>query len=154
VEPRPTPTPPPGRTSSIQPVEELAVSTCFELLRGADVGRIAVQLTDGGVDIFPVNFAVDGSTVLLRTAAGTKLASVAHEPVVAFEADHFDWYERTAWSVVVKGEASLVTDRNELFGLFNVDLNSWQSDLKPYFVRIVPHSTTGRRFQVHRRVEP
>lgn len=134
--------------------EELDVSTCFELLRDMDVGRLAVQLPEGGVDIFPVNFVVDGGTVLLRTAAGTKLASLGEDPVVAFEADHFDWYERTAWSVVVKGVAELIIDRDELLGLFALELETWQPDRKPFFVRITPSSTTGRRFSVHRRVAP
>ncbi|WP_051062223.1 pyridoxamine 5'-phosphate oxidase family protein [Ilumatobacter nonamiensis] len=145
-----TPSRPRGGTTSIEKTDELSVDTCWELLRGADIGRLAVQLANGGVDIFPVNFAVDRNTVLLRTASGTKLDSLADAPSVAFEVDHFDWYEASAWSVVVKGDATLITDRNELFGLFNVDLASWQSGVKPYFVRIVPSATTGRRFAVHR----
>lgn len=147
-----TPSKPPRRPETVEPVEEIAESECLGLLRGVEVGRLAVQLADGGVDIFPVNFVVDEGTVLLRTAGGTKLDSIRDEPTVAFEADSFDWYEGTAWSVVVKGRASQITDRNELFSLFHVELGSWQTGRKPFFVRIEPTSTTGRRFTVHRSV--
>ncbi len=149
-----TPTRPSGQRDQHHQPEELTESECLGLLRGAQVGRLAVRLADGGVDVFPVNFIVDHGTVVFCTAAGTKLASIEAEPIVAFEADHFDWYEHTAWSVVVKGEASRVTDREEVLELLEGDLDSWQHDRKPFFVRIVPSMTTGRRFAVRRRVEP
>lgn len=113
-----------------------------------------MRLADGGVDVFPVNFVVDRETIVFSTAVGTKLDSVAGEPLVAFEADHFDWYERRAWSVVVKGTASQVTDRDALLELAAGELDSWQHDRKPFFVRIIPTATTGRRFTVRRRVAP
>lgn len=127
---------------------------CLRLLRVVEVGRLAVRLPDVGVGVFPVNFGVDGDTIVFCTAAGSKLANIEAEPIVAFEADHFDWYERTAWSVVVKGEASLTTDHDELVELIEGDLTTWQDDRKPFFVRIVPSSITGRRFTVHRRIKP
>ena len=152
-----TPTKPTGRREqSQQPPQpdELTESECLDLLSSVDVGRLAVRLTDGGVDVFPVNFIVDHGTVLFCTAAGRKLSSIEAEPIVAFEADHFDWYERTAWSVVVKGEAEQVTDPDEILELIEGELDSWQQDRKPFFVRIVPSMTTGRRFTVRRGVEP
>jgi nitroimidazol reductase NimA-like FMN-containing flavoprotein (pyridoxamine 5'-phosphate oxidase superfamily) len=152
-----TPTKPPGRSDQPEPPqrpEELTESECLGLLSEVDVGRLAVRTADGGVDVFPVNFIVDHGTVLFCTAAGRKLSSIDDEPIVAFEADHFDWYERTAWSVVVKGEAVRVTDREELLELSEGELHAWQHDRKPFFVRVVPSMTTGRRFTVRRRIEP
>ena len=148
------PTKPTGQREQPQPPEELNEAECVDLLGRVDVGRLAVRLRDGGVDVFPVNFVIDHGTVLFCTAAGTKLSSIEAEPVVAFEADHFDWYERLAWSVVVKGRASLVTDQDELLELRDGELDAWQHDRKPFFVRIIPSMTTGRRFTVRRRVEP
>ncbi len=126
----------------------------MKLLSGVEVGRLAVRLADGGVDVFPVNFVIDRGTVLFCTAAGAKLSCLENDPIVAFEADQFDWYERTAWSVVIKGEASLVTDPDELLELRDGDLDVWQHDRKPFFIRIIPSMTTGRRFTVRQRVEP
>ena len=132
---------------------ELDEAECFDLLGGAEVGRLAVRLPAGGIDIFPVNFVLRDGDVLLRTGAGTKLDSVKSEPVVAFEADYFDYFEGSAWSVVIKGRAELVEDHDELFELLAVDIELWHPERKPFFVRIVPASTTGRRFAIHRRVE-
>lgn len=149
-----TPTAPSGRRDRSEQPERLTEAECLDLLRDVDVGRLAVRLADGGVDIFPVNFIVDHGTVVFCTAAGTKLTSIDEEPTVAFEADRFDWYERTAWSVVVKGEASRINDQAVLLELIEGNLDSWQHERKPVFVRIVPSATTGRRFTVRRRVEP
>jgi len=144
---------PPNRRNRSS-IVELTESECLDHLRRVAVGRLAVQLRAGGVDIFPVNFMLDGQCVLLRTDGGTKLDSLKGHPLVAFEADHFDYFERTAWSVVIKGRASLVEDYNELFELLDVEIETWQPERKPFFVRITPSSTTGRRFTIRRRVEP
>ncbi len=149
-----TPTKPSGQRQQPQQPDQLTEQECISLLDRVDVGRLAVRLGDGGVDVFPVNFLIDHGTVVFCTAAGTKLSSIEDEPTVAFEADAFDWYERTAWSVVVKGRASLITDPDVVLELRNGELDVWQHDRKPFFVRITPSLTTGRRFTVRRGVEP
>ena len=129
-------------------IEAIPESQCLALLRNVVIGRLGVTTDDGGVDLFPVNFVVDRGEILFRTAAGTKLERIEENPKVAFETDHFDWYERTAWSVVVKGEATIVHERDDLIDLFEVDVLPWHADPKPYFVRLLPDSITGRRFRV------
>ena len=52
--------------------EVLGEPACWELLEGASVGRLAVDVA-GQPDIFPVNFVVDRGSIVFRTAAGTKL---------------------------------------------------------------------------------
>lgn len=140
---------PARRPASSTSAEELDVAECLKLLRGVDVGRLAVRVDDG-VDIFPVNFVVDHGTLLLRTAGGTKLESIERDSRVAFEADDFDWYEKRAWSVVVKGNATRLTRHDDLRDAFGVDLSSWQAERKPFFIRIEPTLTSGRRFTVAR----
>jgi uncharacterized protein len=132
-------------------MEELSESACLALLRTVDVGRLAVNTEDGAVDIFPINFTVDHGTVVFRTAPGTKLDSIIASQRVAFEADHFDWYEHVAWSVVIKGDAELAMRRGDLEDLFDVEVHPWHPRHKPHLVRIVPTATTGRRFVVDRR---
>lgn len=131
-------------------MEELSESTCLALLRTVEVGRLAVVTDTGGVDIFPVNFVVDHGTVVFRTGPGTKLERIADVPEAAFEADHFDWYEHVAWSVVIKGEAKLVRRRSDLEELFDVEVHPWHQRYKPHLVRLTPSSITGRRFTVAR----
>lgn len=140
-----------GHETEQHAMEELSESTCLSLLRTVDIGRLAVVAEDGGVDIFPVNFTVDHGTVVFRTAPGTKLDRLLAERRVAFEADHFDWYEHVAWSVVVKGDAELVRRRSDLEELYDVEVHPWHPRHKPHHVRLVPTLVTGRRFVVGRR---
>lgn len=129
-------------------MEELSKSECFRLLRTTEVGRLATPTDDGGVDIFPVNFIVDHGTIVFRTATGTKLSNLEHSSSVAFEADCTDRREGVAWSVVVRGSAEVIHDRTDVFDSFDLDLHPWHDSHKPFFIRLVPASTTGRRFAV------
>ena len=55
-------------------VTELSPDECWEMLRGEEFGRLAFRLVDE-VHITPINYAVDGDTLLFRTAEGGKLLS-------------------------------------------------------------------------------
>lgn len=72
-----------------------------EVLSRHSMGRIAYSWRDR-VDIEPLHFVADGDWLYGRTAPGTKLSLLAHQPWCAFEVDEvrgmFDWT-----SVVVKG---------------------------------------------------
>jgi hypothetical protein len=81
---------------------------CFALLGSQDLGRLAV-VRDGQPEIFPVNYALDGRTVVIRTQPGVKL-SYASLARVAFEAEDIDPERREGWVVVVKGEGEDITD--------------------------------------------
>jgi uncharacterized protein len=131
---------------------ELETEVCWDLLRGEEVGRLAVSV-DRRPEIFPVNFAVDGRTVVFRTAEGTKFGSLSVDDHVAFEADGFDCATSEAWSVVIKGRAREVRmfdqPDDSTFWLF-----PWNSTPKSRFVRITPERVSGRRFRVVRRRPP
>ncbi|MEO8829016.1 pyridoxamine 5'-phosphate oxidase family protein [Lapillicoccus sp.] len=126
--------------------DELPLRQCWELLRTAVVGRLAV-VVDGQPDIFPVNYVVDHGSVVFRTAAGTKLAATKGREV-AFEADGYDTSEGTAWSVVVKGRATAIREMNESISALSLPLLPWQEGNKPYFIRVDYTSVTGRRLRV------
>ena len=116
---------------------------CWDLLRWAEVGRLAVSIMDQP-DIFPVNFVVDHGTLVFRTAEGTKLFSaVAHNQVV-FEADEHNVAE--GWSVVVRGTARVLYGSAELDEAERAGLYPWTATEKLRFVRITPAEITGRRF--------
>ncbi len=99
--------PRPGR------IDELTRSECFGLLAGGIFGRIAV-VDDHGPVIFPVSFVLDRHSVVFRTEPGTKLHAARRGSRVCFEADGTDAAGRTAWSVIVHGEITEVTDPAEL----------------------------------------
>jgi uncharacterized protein len=126
--------------------EVLSDSDCWALLREAPVGRLAVTV-DGKPDIFPVNPVVDHGSIVFRTAAGTKLAAAAQRDV-AFEIDGYDLKEGAAWSVVVKGTAYQITEKQEAARAQALPLFPWQEGPKTRFVRIEPTSVTGRRIAV------
>lgn len=125
---------------------ELSATESWALLRQAAVGRLAV-IVDDRPEVFPVNHLVDHGSVVFRTALGTKLAAAAGH-WVAFEVDGYDPETFSAWSVVVKGEAQEVNRLYDVLEVVELPLFPWHSAPKSHFVRIEPHSISGRRFQV------
>ncbi|UTT67803.1 pyridoxamine 5'-phosphate oxidase family protein [Arthrobacter sp. DNA4] len=128
-------------------VQNLEHHECWALLRTVSVGRLAV-LVEGRPDIFPVNFTVDGGTLVFRTSQGTKLSAASGDAPVAVEADGVDPDTGLAWSVVIKGTAALVKSTEEVLETSRLYLFPWQAGRKDAFVRISPDSVTGRRFKV------
>jgi len=131
------------------PVEELSENESWQLLRDNSFGRLAVSAA-GELDIFPINYYADGSTILLRTAPGTKLVEMTINGYVAFEIDGYT--DTEAWSVVAKGAARWLDTRAEIDEADAQPLTSWIPTLKYVYVRITPTHVSGRRFV--RGVEP
>lgn len=128
-------------------MEKLSESTCWELLRTVEVGRLAL-CTQTGPEIFPVNFVVDHGSLVFRTAPGTKSALVHEGPQVAFEADGYDADSGNAWSVVARGEAHELRGADDALDTTELALHPWHGGAKSIFVRVVPDSVSGRRFPV------
>jgi nitroimidazol reductase NimA-like FMN-containing flavoprotein (pyridoxamine 5'-phosphate oxidase superfamily) len=125
----------------------LSEHECFELLRDEQVGRLAVAVGTHP-DIFPINYVVDGRSIVFRTLEGTKLAASVLTPAVAFEVDGVVEASDEAWSVVVKGRAREIESMAELLDALDLPLYPWQSAPKHRFVRILPDEVSGRRFTV------
>lgn len=130
--------PRPGR------IEELTRSECFELLAGTSLGRVAV-VDDRGPVVFPVSFVLDRHTVVFRTEPGTKLHAAGRGSPACFEADGADAAGRAAWSVIVRGEITEVTDPAELTRLRALPLRLRAPGARDHYVRILPAVLTGRR---------
>jgi hypothetical protein len=136
------PEPPPTHA-----VQELPDAECWRLLVHGNVGRLAVQLTDGTPDIFPVNYvASKDHRLYIRSAPGTKLMAIAAHHDVAFEIDGFS--DVAAWSVVVHGVADRLDADDEIEASGVLALASWSPTAKHDFVRITPRTTTGRSFRL------
>jgi hypothetical protein len=127
-------------------VEELSESECWALLRTTSVGRLAVWVEDHP-DIFPLNYAVDHGTVVFRSSAGTKVSAALSDSPVALEADGYDAETAKVWSVVIRGNAEEVRGQ-DLIGTIDLPLFPWQAGDKGRFIRIVPTTTSGRRFPI------
>ncbi|MFT3970507.1 MAG: pyridoxamine 5'-phosphate oxidase family protein [Micropruina sp.] len=132
------------------PVTRLSEAEAWELLRSAPVGRLAT-VVDRQPDIFPVNFIVEDSAVIFRTAEGSKLLQVTVNSRVAFQAD--GWVTDTGWSVVAKGTATEMdagAERDRIESL----LHPWVATVKTHVVRIEVDEIEGRRFVFGEEPEP
>jgi uncharacterized protein len=128
-------------------VEHLSENACWELLRTTSIGRLAVWVEDHP-DIFPLNYAVDHGTVVFRSGAGTKISAALSDSPVALEADGYDAETAAAWSVVIRGNAEEITGGPDLMDTVDLPLFPWQAGDKGRFIRIVPTTTSGRRFPI------
>ena len=127
-------------------LENMSFDECLHALAAKRVGRIA--LTHRALPVvFPVNYVLDGHSVLLRTAPGTALAAARGEVVVAFEVDDIDDQQQSGWSVLVTGFMRELTDVDDVLRAEGLGLASWTGDERSHFVRITPARVTGRRIR-------
>jgi hypothetical protein len=124
-------------------VAVLSDEDCWRLLGGQALGRIVTHVGDV-LDIFPVNYVLDGESVVLRTGEGSKLIELTINDDVLFEVD--DHTDADAWSVVVRGHARRLETSDEIAQADGLGLAPWIPTLKYHYVRIVPSAITGRAF--------
>lgn len=129
-------------------VERLAPDECWTLLEQTNVGRLAV-LVDGHPDIFPVNYVLDGDSIVFRTGVGTKFWSTMTTPC-AMEIDGYRASSVKAWSVVVRGRTNLILDQQERASVDALGLDPWQPGNKDFYLRLSLEAVTGRRFKTKR----
>ncbi|MER7506087.1 pyridoxamine 5'-phosphate oxidase family protein [Nonomuraea pusilla] len=116
---------------------------CLRLLSSAAIGRIV--FTDRALPaVQPVNFCLDGDSIVIRTAAGSKLAAATRQAVVAFEADEFDRETRTGWSVTAVGHARAVQDPDEVARLSGLPLQPWAPGSRDHYVVVRTEQVSGR----------
>jgi hypothetical protein len=130
-------------------LQDIPEAECLEILSHRSLGRIAI-VVDGQPQIFPVNYAINGRIIAMRTAAGTKLS---HAPgsKVAFEIDEHDPAAGVGWSVMVQGVAIDATDAFDdvSWAARGVAPSPLAPGAKPYRIAIEPTRITGRRFRVN-----
>jgi nitroimidazol reductase NimA-like FMN-containing flavoprotein (pyridoxamine 5'-phosphate oxidase superfamily) len=137
-----------GRSRSPDPGQELreiGEDECFALLESQDLGRLAV-VREGRPEIFPVNYALDGRTITIRTGTGVKLnyASLAH---VAFEVEDLDPVTREGWVVEVRGFAEEITDTGDRWSEHarHAGVTPWVMGAHDHFLAISHVEVSGRR---------
>lgn len=125
-------------------LEIIDEAECWELLATRSVGRLAVSVVNRP-DIFPVNYRVTDRSVLLRTAAGMKLAAATLGVAVAFEVDELDEATHHGWSIVIHGTAHEVRGVEDRLEAEDAGVEPWADSQKDRFVRIDVDEITGRR---------
>lgn len=130
-------------SSDESPGTVLSATDCWKLLEHCQHGRLALSVADEP-DIYPINFIAHQGKLLLRTNPGTKLAELAVNRRVAFEADGITSGE--AWSVVAKGTARILESQSEIDAADALPLRPWIATRKYTFVEITPTEVSGRYF--------
>ncbi|GAB4003721.1 pyridoxamine 5'-phosphate oxidase family protein [Nocardioides ultimimeridianus] len=125
--------------TGVQPRRLVALSEdeCWDRLRSGSVGRIAWS-GDDGVSVVPVNFAVEGAAVLIRTTPYSLMARDCGGQEVAFEIDNFDDDTHTGWSVLVRGRCERLTRAGD-------SPVPWANGSRVLGLRIAARTVTGRR---------
>ncbi|MFT4213718.1 MAG: pyridoxamine 5'-phosphate oxidase family protein [Microbacterium sp.] len=127
-------------------VEGLPLAECWDVLRAAPHGRLAVLDADGAPDVFPVTHLVHDDQLFVRSGPGAKLVAIARDDRVAFEVDGLEG--GLAWSVVVRGTARRLDADDEIEASGILDLVSAMPTEKFVFLQITPAHIDGRRFRV------
>ena len=129
-------------------LETLDRDECLKLLATVPVGRIGVTIGALPV-VLPVNFALVGSNIVIRTVPGTKLDAATRRAVVAFEVDSFAQDGSWGWSVLVQGVCAEVADAAERASLAASAVPAWAftDGVAERFVRIETSFVNGRRFR-------
>ncbi|HEX7165574.1 MAG TPA: pyridoxamine 5'-phosphate oxidase family protein [Acidimicrobiales bacterium] len=137
----------------------MLVDEGLEILREEDARALLARQTVGRLGItmgampaiFPVNYLWLDDTILFRTSPGSKLSAAVANNVVAFEVDDFDGRDRSGWSVLLVGRATVVQLPDAAFTELARRLTPYVDGTRNALVRIEPGHISGRRI-VHDRL--
>lgn len=126
-------------------LHEMSAEECLGLLAAGVVGRAAI-CTPEGPHVVPVNYAVDGDSIVFRTTPYSVLGTYAWAGDIAFEVDQIDLAAHRGWSVVARGRGEMVEDVEEVEEIrWAHDPKPWAEGARPLFVRLRWRELTGRR---------
>lgn len=135
-------------------LEVLGAEECLRLLATQFIGRIGLVVDDEPL-VIPVNYALDGTSVVFRATPGSRFDRVVRDARVCFEVDHADPAYHTGWSVLGRGVVESVLDPADIARLQRLHLRPWARGERPSFLRLRLDHLTGRRIvQVGRVVDP
>lgn len=139
---------PPGQRQAARRavLETLSHAECRDYLAPGGIGRFLFMDARGPVAI-PVNYRMLGGDIVFRTAGADRAAAAAGQPRVSFDVDRIDDALGEGWSVLISGEASLVTAPAELAEVAALGIEPWADGERDAFIRIVARDVTGRRIR-------
>ncbi|MCB1037912.1 MAG: pyridoxamine 5'-phosphate oxidase family protein [Acidimicrobiales bacterium] len=125
-------------------IEIIERHECLELLASEELGRIGIL--DGAAPlVLPVNYALDGEAIIIRSGEGSKLAA-ARRSAACFEIDHHDRETHEGWSVVARGRLEEVSpyEGPALERLAQLP-HPWAEGDRAHVLRLTIASLQGRR---------
>jgi transcriptional regulator with XRE-family HTH domain len=143
---------PPGQRSAATGtrLDNMTVADCRQHLAAGGIGRFLFVEPGRGPVAIPVNFRMDGDDVVFRTSSGGSVSAGLHERRVSFDVDHLDDALGEGWSVLITGNAQVITDPPGLARAEALHIEPWAGSDKPVYVRLAASQTTGRRIRVAR----
>lgn len=127
---------------------DLTAEQAWAHLRTEKIGRL-ITLTEGTIDVYPINYHCNADTIVLRTHPGAKLFGVAVFGDVVFEVDHYHAGEPSAWSVVVHAMAHIDTRMSALADADAADLHPIVEIDADDLIVLKPYRVTAREFTLH-----
>ena len=126
-------------------LEELSLDECLALLRGHEVGRIAVVVDEFPV-VVPVNYRFVETSGRRWIAFRTRPGSVIEQGsmFVSFQLDGVDSVRRQGWSVLVRGTLHRV-DPDAAGFRARFDPEPWIEVDRDAWLIVDPVEITGRR---------
>jgi uncharacterized protein len=121
--------------------ETLDERECFTLLGAESVGRFAVASNRAAPFVIPVNYVIDGSSVVFRSGYGAEVRRGLARPT-SLQVDGFDHGRRTGWTVLARGRARLVPARE----VEQLVVESWLVDRR-HWIRMDILTISGRRIR-------
>lgn len=142
--PEATPRPQPPRPPSV--VEVMSPEDCLRFLESTTtVGRLAFR-SSRGQQLLPVNFVFRNERVYFSTSRDSVLSELADGcDDVAFEIDYPDRLTQHAWSVLVTGSTTQVSD--DEVDLAGPPPRPWAPGPRDVLVELTPDTITGRRIR-------
>lgn len=116
---------------------------CLELLGAGEVGRIGI-LEGGAPLVLPVNYALDGEDIIVRSDEGSKV-DAARGGSACFEIDGTDGDRRSGWSVVVRGRLEVVTRMDPTLRVRIAELADPWIGSRSHVLRLRSEAISGRR---------
>ncbi len=117
---------------------------CWDFIGQHRLGRIALYQYHRPL-IYPVNYAVDGESVVFRTSRGSKLTAAGNQQIIAFEVDAFDEQLQHGTSVIVHGVLVEIRDPQERADAERLDIKTWAPGQRNHLLRVRAQWITGRR---------
>lgn len=128
-------------------IHTISEQHCHELLATTTVGRIGFLRAER-IHIFPLNYVAVEGLIYLRTLPDSILSAIAREEqVVAFEVDHHNDISGTAWSVLMHGPLTVITEDDVPDAARRV--RAWAGDERTLPLRFTIDDIAGR--SVHRK---
>ena len=85
-------------------------ATCIRLIRQEHVGRLGLSVRGLPV-VLPVNYVLDGRTIVFRSEFGDKTRAAELAVVACVGVDQFDHFAHSGWTVLATGRLALVSAR-------------------------------------------